>query len=331
MINPLKTLQQNIGFASECLQLAKYAPYYLIFKTTLYCWYKCLHCCEKAGPDQEKTFIPQETISKILNQAKQDPLFINEVVFTGGEIFSSYKFGDKKYIPNLLNFAIQNNIGVDIKTNAGWANTSFGQEIFKDLRKVITDNTPEEYRLPTIQISLSLDKYHTNCFENNLKLIQELAGLPVMINMTSFVGQESMVQEFERQLNSKFKTEELISLNSNKHLLSINGKMLFQHSFANLFDGGRASKNPEAKHIQYPQFAFIQPNQGKLLKLVAFDNFGRVTLGENSGRKIMTPYLDENRQLKPLPKIMQDLNKSAFKEALYFTYYERIWNPIPTR
>ncbi len=331
MIKPLKTLQQNIRFAGECLQLVKHAPYYLIFKTTHYCWYKCPHCCEKAGPDQEKTYIPQETIFEILNQAKQDPLFINEVVFTGGEIFSSYKFGDKKYIPNLLNFAIQNNIGVDIKTNAGWVNTSFGQEIFKDLRKVITDNAPKEYRLPKIQISLSLDKYHTNCFENNLKFIQELAGLPVMINMASFVGQEPMVQEFEHQLKSKFKTKELISLDSNEHLLSINEKMLFQHSFANLFDGGRASKNPEAKHIQYPQFAFVQPNRGKLLKLVAFDNFGRVTLGENSGRKIMTPYLDENRQLKLLPKIMQDLNKSAFKEALYFVYYERIWNPIPTR
>lgn len=331
MINSLKNLQRNISFAGECLQLVKYAPYYLIFKTTHYCWYKCPHCCEKAGPDQEKTYIPQEIIFEILNQANRDPLFINEVVFTGGEIFSSYKFGDKKYIPNLLNFAIQNNIGVDIKTNAGWANTSLGQEIFKDLRKVIIDNAPQEHRLPKIQISLSLDKYHTNCFENNLKLIQELAGLPVMVNMASFVGQEPMVQEFERQLKSKFKTKELIFLDSNEHLLSINGNMLFQHSFANLFDGGRASKNPEAVHIQYPQFAFVQPNRGKLLKLVAFDNFGRVTLGENSGRKIMTPYLDENRQLKSLPKIMHDLNKSAFKEALYFAYYERIWNPIPTR
>ena len=329
MIKLFKSLQEDIKFARDAVYLAKYAQYYLIFKTTHYCWFKCPHCCESAGPNHEKTYIPQETIFEILTQAKQDPQFINEVVFTGGEIFSSYKFGDKQYISNLLNFAAKNDIGADIKTNAGWANTSFGNEIFKDLRQILIDNKPQEYRLPKFQISLSLDTYHTNCFENNMKIIKELAGLPVTFSLASFAGQEAMVAEFEKQLRQKFKIDTLINMKSFEDpYLLINDKTFYRHSFATMFDGGRASKLPQAIHLTHPYFTFVQPERGRLLKLVAFDNFGRVTLGENSGRKIMTPYLDENRQTKPLPKIFQDLNHEAVKEALYFIYYDRFFNPF---
>ena len=226
MINIIKSLKQDIDFANSVIALAKYAPYYLIFKTTNYCWYKCPHCCENAGPNNEKTHIPQETIYNILTQAQNDPLFINEVVFTGGEIFSSYKFGDKQYIPNLLNFAIKNNIGVDIKTNAGWANTSFGKEIFNDLRKVIIDNKPGEYEIPKMQISLSLDKYHTNCFENNMRVIKKLAGLPIIIHLSSFNGDKELVKKFEKQLKTQLKTEDLISISDSKSYILINDSVI---------------------------------------------------------------------------------------------------------
>lgn len=330
MINLIKSLKQDVRFANDILFLAANAPYYLIFKTTNYCWYKCPHCCEKSGPNNEKTYIPQETIFEILTQAKQDPKFINEVVFTGGEIFSAYKFGDKQYIPNILRFAIDNKIGVDIKTNAGWANTSFGKEIFEDLRKVITETRTHELEFPKLQISLSLDNYHTNCFENNMKIIQELAGLPVLIHLSSFVGQEELVAKFEKQLSKKLKTYELVAFggNSKKSYTGINEQMLYYSSFATLFDGGRAAKIPGAYNTEYPQFTFIQPDGNRLLKLVAFDNFGRVTLGENSGRKIMTPYVDEYKKIKPLPQIFKDLNSAALKEVLYFIYYDRIFNSL---
>nr|MBQ0091574.1 radical SAM protein [Candidatus Enterousia merdequi] len=326
MIKLLESLKEDARLAGTVKYLAKYAPYFLIFKTTNYCWYKCAHCCEKAGPDNEKIYIPQETIINILKQAKQDKKFVNEVVFTGGEIFSAYKFGDKQYIPNILNFSLQNNIGVDIKTNAGWANTTFGKEIFDDLRKVITDNKPRNLELPKLQISLSLDKYHTNCFDNNFKIIQELAGLPVIIHLSSFMGQEYLIQDFEKQLQSKFNTEKLFSMGSLEPSdLLIENETLFTHSFGRLFDGGRATKLSDAFHIEYPQFSFIQKSIKNPVKLVAFDSFGRVTLGENSGRKIMTPYIDEYKQIKSLSKIFQDLNNETSKEVLYFLCYDRLF------
>ena len=324
-----KSFLENLGFAAEAYGLAKNAPYYLVFKTTNYCWYKCRHCCENAGPDQEKTYIPEETICKIISQAKNDEKFIKEVVFTGGEIFSSYKFGDKQYVPNLLNFAIKNKLGVDIKTNAGWANTSFGQQIFDDLKKVITETRTNEYELPKLQISLSLDQYHTNCLENNMKVIKELAGLPVAISLSSFKGQEDLVKQFERKMSKTLKiSKPLLALGGpTRQYRLLNGKTLYRSGFAQLFNGGRAIKIPEAQDTKHPEFTFVQLNGCKPVKIVAFDNFGRVTLGENSGRKIMTPYIDEYGQLKPLPKIFKELNRSAWNKCLYFTYIDQFFNP----
>lgn len=331
MMKILESFEEDTRLAGTVRYLVKHAPYILVFKTTNYCWYKCAHCCEKAGPDNEKTYIPQETIIDILKQAKQDEKFINDVVFTGGEIFSAYKFGDKQYIPNIINFAIKNNIGVDIKTNAGWANTSWGKEIFDDLRQVIMDNQPKKLEFPKLQISLSLDKYHTNCFDNNFKIIQELAGLPVMIHLSSFVGQEYLITDFEKQLQRKFNPEKLFSFGSpDASYLLIKNNTLCYHTFGKLFDGGRATNLSDTFHTEYPQFSFILNEKNQPVKLVAFDNFGRVTLGENSGRKIMTPYLDEHKQVKPLPKIFQDLNRETLKEVLYFMYYDRLFR-TPTK
>ena len=327
----IDALYNFLGTPIDSAGTFKELPYLLIFKTTNYCWFKCPHCCEKAGPDQEKTYIPQETITSFLTQAKQDSKFLNEVVFTGGEIFSSYKFGDKQYITNLLQFCIDNKIGADIKTNAGWANTSFGHEIFSDLKKLITKNEPGEHEMPKIQISLSLDTYHTNCFENNMRVIKELAGLPVMIHLSSFDDQEELLHTFEQELFKHVKKDDLFSLNSGTNYKLLNGKTLYFSSKAILFSGGRASKMNNAYQIQYPQFAFVSYAYNKPHTLVAFDNFGRVTLGENSGRKIMTPWLDEYKKNKNLPQIKKELLRRCEIEDQYYWFYERIFNPIITR
>ena len=327
----IDALYNFLGTPIDSAGTFKELPYLLIFKTTNYCWFKCPHCCEKAGPDQEKTYIPQETITSFLTQAKQDSKFLNEVVFTGGEIFSSYKFGDKQYITNLLQFCIDNKIGADIKTNAGWANTSFGHEIFSDLKKLITKNEPGEHEMPKIQISLSLDTYHTNCFENNMRVIKELAGLPVMIHLSSFDDQEELLHTFEQELFKHVKKDDLFSLNSGTNYKLLNGKTLYFSSKAILFSGGRASKMNNAYQIQYPQFAFVSYAYNNPHTLVAFDNFGRVTLGENSGRKIMTPWLDEHQKPKDLPQIKKELLRGCETEDQYYWFYERIFNPIITR
>lgn len=325
MINIVKDFMENVDFAIQVYNLAKYAQYIVIFKTTNYCWFKCPHCCENSGPHNEKTYIPEENIINFLDQARQDPLFANNVVFTGGEIFSSYKFGNQDYVPNLLNYSLKNNVGTDIKTNGAWANTSFGQNIFKDLKDIAT-NTMHKNKMPLLQISLSLDKYHKNCFENNMKIIQELSGFPIIIHVSCLTGQEAMLEQFEYQVFKTIKTYATFGLDGRLRKEKIlKNKTIYYSSCGELFSNGRALLLPEAKDSPWPQFQFLSDNG---YKLVAFDNFGRVTLGENNGKKIMTPYINQYGDTKTLKQMFKDLNRNALKESLYFACYEQFFNPI---
>jgi len=304
------------------------APYCLVFKTTNYCLDKCPHCCENSGPDQEKTYIPEDVICGYIDQALLTPHFDNNIVFTGGEIFSAYKFYDKQYVPNLLKYSLKHNIGVDIKTNAGWVGTSFGKEIFKDLKNLIIDAYAEKNERPPLQISLSIDKYHTNCLERNLRFIKELAGLPIEIHVSTLAHQMDTLKEFEDILFKQVKTKEafvLVNGDNIKPLKIINNHTIYESTFGTLFKGGRAFKIPEALDVEFPQFSFCTED---LHLLFAFDNFGRVTLGENCGQKIMTPWVDEKIQPKKLNKIHDELIDNTFKECLYYNCYERFFRSL---
>lgn len=262
-------------------------PYVIIFKTTNYCWFRCAHCCESAGPDQPRKYMPLDIIYTYLCEAVKDPLYSGHAVFTGGEIMSSYRFGDPAYVPTILKWCLQANIRTDIKTNAGWARTSFGKQIFDDLADVIT--THPDNRL---QISLSLDKFHTNCMENNLHVLERLAGdkLKVAINMPLFKDSAQMFPELLNRLRARgVRVEELMMLNPKTMgatpVTLLNQSVLVQHRCTTLFDGGRAKNLPQASHTEFPQFKFMDASG---MYYMAFDTRGRVTLGENSGRKIST-------------------------------------------
>lgn len=334
MFLPMSTLKEKFiqlfGYTANFASAVRDFPYCLIFKTTNYCWYKCPHCCENSGPHNKKTYISDETICNYLTQAINDPKFDRNVVFTGGEIFSAYRFYDTQYVPNLLKFSLHNGVGTDIKTNAAWSTTSFGRDIFKDLKRIIIDAPKTPHGLPKLQISLSVDKFHTNCFEKNIKLIKELAGLPVIINLSSFQDQKDIMKEFEKQLFRYVKTEEafLMSETNTVKPVTLIGKhtILLKPSFAVLFDGGRAQNMPEARKNDFPQFTFFYPDNAHIL--TAFDSFGRVTLGENSGHKIGTPWVDNNQNPKTLKQIHSELVRNTRKEDLYHNCYERFFRPL---
>lgn len=262
-------------------------PYIIAFKTTNYCWFKCAHCCENSGPDQKRKYIPLDVIYTYLLEACKDPLFSGHAVFTGGEIMSSYRFGDPKYVPTILKWCLQGNFSTDIKTNAGWARTSFGKQIYDDLATVIT-----EHPQGRLQISLSLDNFHTNCLENNAHLLERLAGdkLRVAINIVSFKDSMQMFPELLNRLRSRgVRVDELMMLDKKtmdaKPVTMLNESVLIQHGCSGLFDGGRAKNLPGATHTEFPQFKIMDASQ---MYYMAFDVRGRVTLGENSGRKIST-------------------------------------------
>lgn len=294
--------------------------YTLVFKTTNYCWFKCQHCCENSGPDQEKTYIDSKIICDYLAQAKQDPQFSNDVIFTGGEVFSAYKFGDKNYVKDILNFALQNNISTNIKTNAGWARTSWGQQIFTDLKELARS---QKTRLPLLSISLSIDNYHTNCVDNAMAVMDKLVGENIAITVASFPNAQDKVKQFEKNLPKKFYAQRLYTTSGNQYIL-LNNKTFYSSGCATLFNGGRAIQMPDAYNNPAPQFAFIV-NGNQPSTLFAFDNFGRVSLGENAGRKIMTPWINQYKEIRPLQEIKQSLRKNTLKENLYFIFYEQLF------
>ena len=323
----MKTLKKHFAENFMPTRIVAFAPYALIFKTTNYCWYKCPHCCEKAGPDQEKDYIPENIICEYINQALKDKRFDKNIVFTGGEVFSAYRFHDTQYVPNILKHALRNDIGTDIKTNAGWATTSFGKDIFRDLKHVITDTHKPTSCFPELQISLSLDTYHANCFEKNLKVIKELAGYPVMIHLSSFGDQKDIVTQFNKVLNKELHPQSAFIAdcdgNIRQEVQIIKTHTILIQYFATLFNSGRAVKLQNAEQIEFPQFSFMT-SDGALL--VAFDNFGRVTLGENSGHKISTPWVNYNMQPKKLDTIFNELFYGALKENLYYLFYEKFFH-----
>jgi len=296
--------------------------YTLVFKTTNYCWFQCPHCCEQSGPDQEKTYIDSKIICDYLAQAKQDPLFSNNVVFTGGEVFSAYKFGDKNYVKDILNFALDNNIQTNIKTNAGWARTSWGQQIFTDLKEIAENHDKHNLHIPDLSLSLSIDNYHTNCIENSLAVMDKLVGSHIFITASSFSNAKDKLKQFEDALSKKFNVCTLQTL-TGKQIKLLNDKTLYHSSYGTLFDGGRARNMKESYQTPYPQFSFLDPINNDVL--IAFDNFGRVTLGENSGRKILTPWVDQYKKERTLSDIRNTLIKNTLQESLYVTLYDRLF------
>lgn len=295
-------------------EIVRSMPYVLVFKTTNYCWYKCPHCCESSGPDQPKVYMPADVIEGYLAQAKADPLFGNEVVFTGGEIMSAYRFGPENYVPWLLNSALNKQIGVDIKTNGAWAKTTFGKTIFSDLETVVRNHAPY-----AMQLSLSLDKYHKNSIENTYLIISALARkkLKLQINISSFAGQEDMFNTVLDQLKKSgvpvYNGHIFTNTGNIYDRIVANNSILIEYSTASVFAHGRAKNLPEAQDTQFPQFSFMAPPN---LILTAFDTFGRTTLGENSGHKISAAWRQPNGIARPLADIRHDLVRHAQYEEI---------------
>ncbi len=307
-------------------------PYTLVFKTTNYCWYKCPHCCESSGPDQAKYYIPYPVIRNWLVEASQDKMFSGNVVFTGGEIFSAYRFGDKSYVPNLLKTALDYKMGVDIKTNAAWSRTTWGEEIFKDLTDIINSYPPY-----SMEISLSLDNYHKNSVDNAARVISRLARnkCHVRIYLSTFRGHENLYDQLRTQLRKSHTpvTKRVVLRQEDGSLHDVdavrNSVILRLGDAVDLpFDNGRAKNLPETYHTKFPQFAFLSKD---LTVMMAFDVMGRVTLGENSGRKINTSYIGRNHIQRHISDIRRDLISSARVEEVRASIFENWQNPLKSR
>lgn len=297
-------------------KIIREAPYIMGFKTTNYCWYQCPHCCESSCPKNGRKFISLDVIYSYLNQAVQDPQFSGHVVFTGGEIMSSYLFGDPKYVPTILKWCLSANLSTDIKTNAGWARAGFGKQIYNDLATVIN-----EYPQGHLQISLSLDNFHKNALENNARVLEQLAGdvkHRLAINIVSFSDSLHLYPELLKRLRSRgVRTDDAMLIDNKTGTVEtvtvLNGNIIVQHRNSILFDGGRARGMSGAIHTEFPQFKFMCAPGNTLMK---FDVDGMVTLGENSGRKIGAPWLANKNKIYTLQGIKKALVFDARIEEL---------------
>ena len=294
--------------------LVRRNPYAIVFKTTNWCWYKCAHCCESAGPDQMTTFIPATTIKSYLAQAMADPMFDKNVVFTGGEIMSSYRFDNADYVPELLTFCRDNKLGTDLKTNTGWINTSVATQIFDDLHSVVTGG-PDYW----LQVSLSLDKFHANSMENSLKFITKIATRPDM-RVCIHIGMlgpsaSNDYDELKKHLRERgFRVGRAFSPNTGQRFDVVNNVIMYP-TLGTLFAGGRAKNLSDAYHNKIPQFTVLSDDMHTLM---AFDSFGRVTLGENDGHKIKTRWRASDGTSRSLWNIRRDLVSRAQYEELRY-------------
>ena len=301
-------------------------PYVLVFKTTNWCCDKCLHCCESSGPDNPKNFIPESVIKGYIKQASSDKRFSRSVIFTGGELTGAYKFVDRHYVPNIINYALNMGCGVDIKTNAGWVNSPLATQIYADIENIVKKRAPSkksklqiQHELP-FQVSLSLDRFHNDALARNFKFIEHFAntelGASFRIHVSSFDADSGMFDELLFRLKkSGIAVTEMFLLGGNtdeaKPVYGLNGNVIVQYGCADLFSGGRARDIKNAYHVPAPQFSFLCPNFDCL---VAFDSMGMVSLGENSGPKIVCNWRDNNgnpHELQPILNCLVDTTDRA--------------------
>lgn len=311
-------------------------PYAMVFKTTHYCWNNCPHCCESAGVNMPKNYIPSAIIENYINQAIKDPNFSKDLIFTGGEIMSAYKYHDESnYAKKLLNMGLGNKCSVDIKTDAGWVFTPMRDAIFSDLVDVLSTHSTSSFRLIPMQVSLSLDRFHPHAMQKNIEFITEMShrqkNSSLVINISSFEQDVDMIEKLLDNLRNKFNdvhqlmvfdgTENNIHPAPQNTMWSVNKNIVLKFSISALFDGGRAKNIENAYHTPVPQFSFLAPGNPPHV-LMAFDSFGNVTLGENSGKKITVPWRDKKGAPRTLNDIRQDLIIQAGKEEARYTFNE---------
>ena len=311
-------------------------PYVMIFKTTNYCWYNCVHCCENAGTRNQKKFMPKPVITNIIDQAIKDKSFSRIVVFTGGELMSAYKFADKNYVPNLINHALDAGCVVDIKTNAAWINFPLANQIFNDIENIaqkhanVNDNSNEKTFID-FQVSLSLDRFHKNALNNDLEFIKHFAhtdipGVEFHIHINSFEQDRYMFYELIQKLvESGITIRELPGFNSGKtvfFMCNLDNNVAVNYSETKLFYGGRAKNMKSVNKPLAQEFDFISNDTESL---VAFDSFGNVTLGENFDGNIATSWYD-GKAVKPLETIKSELSNNIRQAEQNFLQQHQVLN-----
>ena len=299
--------------------MVRLRPYFLGFKTTNYCWYRCPHCCENSGPHNPREFLPAHIITGYIDQAVKDPLFNQSVVFTGGEIMSAYRFGDENYVKTLLAHSMKHDLGIDIKTNAGWAGTNIEDKICDDLAQTIADN-PTAY---PPQISLSLDRFHTNAMRKNARVIQAMVARDsnVSFHLSGFGAQQidADTEILMKQLaNAGLDVQMAFSMrdpNDVQPLWVINGKTVVRYSYGMLRAAGRGTKLENTFDVPDHQFSIFEPD---MTQVNVIEHGGRFRLGEAWPKNITTTWRHPDGTARSLREIRNRIVNATRRAELEY-------------
>lgn len=293
-------------------------PYFLGFKTTNYCWYRCPHCCENSGPHNPREFLPAQIITGYIDQAVRDPLFNKSVVFTGGEIMSSYSFGDENYVKTLLNHSMQHGLGVDIKTNAGWVGTNLEDKICDDIAQTVADNPTSQ----PPQISLSLDGFHHNAIRKNARLIQAMVARNANVSF-HLSGLDAKQVDIDTELLMKqladagLDAQMAFSMHGDdvQPLWLINGGTVVRYSWGKLRAAGRATKLKNTFDIPDHHFSIFEPDMS-LVSVIELG--GRFRLGEAWPKNITTKWQRRDGSARSLRDIRSRIVNATRRAELEY-------------
>ena len=104
------------SFLDETVRYNIWMP---MVKVTNWCDDNCDFCCECSGTNQPKITIPEKDVMEIADQFKVET-GLSDIIITGGDPTSPYRWGDNKYFPTLCRGLLAKGMRINIKTNCNW-------------------------------------------------------------------------------------------------------------------------------------------------------------------------------------------------------------------
>ena len=87
-----------------------------LFYLTCHCNLHCTGCYMKSGPNVSRDVLPSGDIRFYLSEFEKHPLFTNNVVFSGGEVFTT----PISYLEYNAHQVLDRGYGLQLKTNGAW-------------------------------------------------------------------------------------------------------------------------------------------------------------------------------------------------------------------
>lgn len=179
--------------ASQVYGLLEHAHLHVFFDTTYSCDLACGHCIYAANANTPLTFIPVENVLAHIHQAKTELEHICSFSLFGGEPTLA-EIHNNGYFKTIADTVHETSGRLRMSTNGNWVNGKNADYLTEQI--VYMYNA-----VPHFQLQLSVDRFHKNCVESAIKVIQqldkyqELKSRPIVIRGFDF--DKNLAKQFE--------------------------------------------------------------------------------------------------------------------------------------